>query len=243
MKRFFIVGGLIFIFCLGMSVEGRGEDLGEGAEKVLELVDTPTAHLYPKGEYGINLRIYNEGSVLLRFALSLTDYIMLGVPLDIRHFIGDREVEIELPPVIWARIRLTKKGGNLWPMAIGYDPTNYGKDEEEGKKVRGLYLVCTKPFYLRSLPMEWHLGINADLEDFEDRGICSFGGLNLSINPYLLFHAELEEVSFKGGDDPLFNLGLRYLASEHLDLEIDLRDVGSTEPDRLIRFGYSNRLF
>lgn len=240
MKGFFGMGViLVLIVCL--SCESRSEDSQEGTERVLGLVDTPTAYLYPKGEYGISLRVYDEGSLLTRFILSLTDYIMLGVPLDIRHFVGDREIEMELPPVIWAKIKLTKKGAGL-PVAIGYDPTNYGEDEDENRRVRGIYLVATKPAYLRNIPIEWHLGANADLEDSDKKGICLFGGLDLSINPYLLLYSELDGVNFKG-DKALLNLGLRYLASEHLELDFDLRDVQSTNPDRFIRFEYSNRLF
>lgn len=242
MRKSFGICWLILILSLA-SFQVRGEEIGEGAGRVLELVDIPTAHLYSRGDYEVKLRIYDQGSLLFRFALSLTDWVMLGVPLDIEHFIGREEIEVALPPVIWAKIRLTKEGGNLWPMAIGYDPTDYGEDEKEDKRVRGLYFVCTKPTYLHNLPIQWHFGVNANIEDIEDRGICSFGGLDLSINPYLLFYVEVDGVSLEGKDDPFFNLGLRYLATEDLELEIGVRDVGDKKPDRLISFRYSHQLF
>lgn len=239
MKRFFIVVVLIFV-SLG-TVEVKGEDLEGAAEKVLELVDIPTAYLYPRGDYETKLRIYGEGSLLFRFALSLSDYIMLGAPLQIMRFIGRGRMEIALPPIIWAKIRLTKKGSKFLPMAIGYDPTDYG--ENDSRRVRGLYLVCTKPAYLYKLPIQWHIGINADLEDFKERGVCSFGGVDFSINPYLLLYTEVDGINFKGKGDPFFNLGVRYLASEQIELEINIRDVGDTTPDRTISFRYSHKLF
>ncbi|HAV42783.1 TPA: hypothetical protein DCX15_02035 [bacterium] len=238
MKRIFKIIGLILLFSL-VSYPGMGAEAEEGAVRVMELVNTPTARLYPRGEYGISLKIYDEGSLLFRFVLSLTDYVMLGVPLDIRHFIGKRAMEVELPPVIWAKIRLTKKGGG-WPMAIGYDPIDYG--EEGDKRVRGLYLACTKPIRLGNLHVEWHFGANADLREFEHRGVCVFGGMDLSINPYLLFYSEVDGISFKSGKSSVLSLGIRYLSLERFEADIGLRFVGDTT-DRFVSFRYSHPLF
>lgn len=232
-KRLFIIGGLIFILIIPSKACGEG--FKEGREGVLNLVDTPTSYIYPKGEYGVNLRVYDDGSLLFRFALALTNYLMLGVPLDIRHFIGKKEIEIELPPVIWAKLRLTRPKIPL-PLTIGYDPIDYGE------RTRGVYLVTTIPTYPLRLPIEWHLGMNLDLEDPGRRGICGFVGLDLSINPYLLFYTELDGLNLKG-KRTFLNLGLRYLASEHLELDLNLQDIQSANPDRFICFEYSNRLF
>lgn len=246
MKRLFKIIGLILLFSL-VSHPGMSEEVEEGAARVIELVNTPTARLYPKGEYGLGLKIYDEGSLLFRFVLSLTDYVMLGVPLDIRHFIGKRAMEVKLPPVIWAKIRLTKKGSS-WPMVIGYDPVNYGEEidkrdgEEIDKRVRGLYLACTKPIYLGNLPVEWHFGANADLREFEHRGVCVFGGMGLFINPYLLFYSEVDGISFKSGKSSVLSLGIRYLSLERFESDIGLRLVGDTT-DRVVSFRYSHPLF
>jgi hypothetical protein len=205
---------------------------------VTELVDTPTPTILPKGKYELNLRIYNEGDIILRFGLSLSDRVMLGVPLDIYRFIGKEEMEIELPPVVWGKIALIKKEEGEWPLAIGYDPVVY---KENGR--RGLFLVSTKSTYIQNLPLSWHIGLGADLDPEDERGVYGFCGMDLGINPNLALYTEMDWIDLDGEYKPDLNLGMRYITPPHLEIDMNLRRLEEERPDRFIRVEFSAKLF
>jgi hypothetical protein len=207
--------------------------------EVIDLVDIPTASIYPKGRYGLNLRIHNGGDIIFRFGISLSERVMLGVPLRVQRFIGEEEMEVDLPPVVWAKVAIVKEKDWEWgKVLLGYDPVKY----KEGGK-RGIFLVLTKSTYIQNFPLGWHIGFGEALDLKERKGIYGFCGLDFGINPNLTLYGELDWIGFGEKENSDFNIGVRYIAPPHLEIDINLRRLDERRTERFIRLGYSANLF
>lgn len=207
----------------------------------LDLVTIPTTKTLSKGDIDIDLELYGKGGILVRPSLGLTNYLTLGLPINIENLIGRDEVKIELPVPVWARVKLIDGSGFLPTISLGYDPAEYGENEARGAYLTLSYFLQAKKVSTRSI-LEVHApGKESDFSDLR-----AAVGLDMLINKRLLFLAEADHIPFyydRIKDETQVNAGLGFFFTPHLLAEIHLIDLREDNPERRVRIEYTKDFF
>ncbi|MDI6703515.1 MAG: hypothetical protein QME40_02420 [bacterium] len=232
MKNVFLLG-LVF----GVLFPGVLE-----AKDSQELIDVPTAYTLQRGNFALDFKMYKEGGILTKLSLGFTDYIMLGIPIDVRKAIGDEKAQCDFPLLVCGKIRLIPSRGAIPNITVGFDPYGFSQYGTEWDKLRYLlYISFTKKASFVDFPIDWTIGVNNDLKDFKSEDASLFGGADISLTPELQILADI--CNIKEGDKIKLNAGIRYLIQPKLEIEVSFKDLSVETPERVIRIGYANRFF
>ena len=143
----------------------------------LSLVTMPTSGTLPTGNYSLETLLIDDGGIVPRFSIGITDNLTLGFSWGIQNLIGDKKPTFnkEYPDYhfkyrIWNE-DLTKPG-----IVLGFDSQGRGKFrkiedsiigdysfERYDQKSFGYYLMMSKNYNLMG-NFGLHLGINKTLE-------------------------------------------------------------------------------
>jgi hypothetical protein len=196
----------------------------------MTLIDVPDAQILTKGKYELKFRMYGEGGLLFRFTIGINRFICFGVPLSVEHAIGSKDAKLNLPPTVWAQLKLFE-GTEVFPVvSLGYyDPYGYNKKEDErsSKGIKGLYVCMTKPAFLFGFFHTLNLGVYTDIEDPKDKMIKVFGGIKFYLNPKLALLAEVvgAQISDLKFDGAKINAGIRCQVAPQLEIEFSFKDI------------------
>ena len=217
----------------------------------LSLVTIPTSGTLQTGNYSLEVLLINEGGLVPRLSIGITDNLTLGVSWGIQNLIGDHSPyfnkkypDYHFKYRLWGE-DLTKPG-----IVIGFDSQGRGKyryieDSVVGEnsfnrydqKSFGYYLIMSKNYNLMG-NFGVHFGINRtlEIEDGDDDLNILFGidkELNRDFSLMFEFDGMLndnkdeydyEDLSFGKGLGYL-NAGLRWSLSENLLLELNFNDI------------------
>ena len=205
--------------------------------KPLQLIDLPTASILRGGQMRSALRLYEQGGLMARLSVGISNRMMFGVSYAAQHVIGGEEVDWHPAPGVHLAYRLVEEDLNLPALVLGFDSQGFGplRLDETGViqgytyKSRGFYVVASKN-YASVLDIGLHAGANYSLEK-ADRDPNIFMGTDLAVSRDFGFQVEYD---FTINDDEdrvhssgkgYLNAGVRWAFASNIYLEFDFKNL------------------
>ncbi|MDH5721446.1 MAG: hypothetical protein OEZ13_12640 [Spirochaetia bacterium] len=211
----------------------------------LDVVDTPTAITLPRATYNLSFWGYENGGILTKAVMGLSDGVYLGASFDVQNAIGAGKPKFNVPGVI-AKIRLTE-GWQDYPffLAFGYDAYYTGRTKEgeitlENRIIYGPHISFTKPIFLLGGEQHFHMGVRVPVQPgYLSKDTEVYAGFDFPIG-YFVPMIEIERVFFnsKRSREVLMNIGLRFNILEGLAVELDLMTGFDRRPTRMLIFEF-----
>jgi len=205
------------------------------AVQFTEMVDLPTAGTLNRGSYDIHLRMQPMGGLLLGFGFGLFDKLNFGFSYGGNNVIGYGNIDWNPQPGFLIKYRIFDESYYMPAIALGFDNQGFGpwSGSRYMVKSRGFYGAASKNYkFLGTLA--FHGGVSYSLEDRHnpDNTLDAFVGIEKSLNNELWLVAEYDAALNDKIKDQQFgegygylNVGLRWLFSNRLMLEADLRNL------------------
>ncbi len=217
-----------------------------------QLIDCPTAATLPRASFDIRIRTLSNGGLVAQTNIGLHRKFMLGVSYGGEQILGEGKAHGQGNVAFQVRYQAISETTVLPAIAVGYDGQGYGRYFSDLKrfmyKSKGFYLVASKGYQTYQWSSGLHAGVNYSLEnevDKDDEATFFFGG-DLSLQNDLSIVAEYDlalndnkydknninpvtEHSGKGWG--YFNVGLRWIFSERLELGIDFENLFENRAD------------
>lgn len=205
----------------------------------LKIVDFPTAGLYEKGEYGVDLDLYSDGGLLVGAGVGFTSFLSFGITYGGIGFIGSGGLHMNPRPEVNVRARILNEDLTMPAIALGFDSQGYGRyfDREERYlvKSRGLYAVASKNWDLVG-PFSLHGGLSYSLENDTDHDPTIFLGVIKTFAGVVELAAEFDLAS-NDNQGPAnivqkrgyLNVAVAWYINESLSLSFDVRDIAAKE--------------
>jgi len=250
---------LISISSFSQSPDYYGSEptgsLYEFAPRVL--VDAPTAGTLQRGCFDIVMRVYNNGGILTGANIGLSNSLMLGMSYGAEGIISDRAASHNPRIEFQVKLKIISEEYLLPAVTIGFNSQGYGAYLYDRKrytfKSKGFYGVISRSFYVGSIGVGGHVGINYSLENEKDhdKEPSFYFGIDARFAHDIGFVAEYDmalnddraNAEYAKGRGYL-NMGLKWLYKENLELEVILHDLlvnrreGATTFGRELRFTY-----
>ncbi len=219
------IGALLLL----AAAAGAAQDI-----ELTQLVDSPTAGLLGKGQYGFDLRLFAGGGVAGQVGAGALPRLAISVAYGGEGVLGNLPADWYPRLEAGIRYRLVEESA-VWPaVVIGYDTQGYGAHRQGryASKSKGLF-GCTSKNYASVLgQFGLHAGINLtrETEDGDD-DVSGWLGVDKSINEQLALVAEYDlgrnadGRSGSGLDHPLLHAGVRLSIAPQLTLALHLKDL------------------
>ncbi len=172
----------------------------------LDLVTIPTSGTLPKGSFTLESLLMNDGGILPKISIGITDNFYIGLSYGIQDFISETKPQLNKgKPEVQLKYRLFEENMSLPALVIGLDTQgkgrylsrddfngNYNYFERYEQKAWGWYLVASKNWSLLG-NLGFHIGLNkntweSDPRDenisspFKDKDLNFFFGFDKEIN-------------------------------------------------------------
>jgi hypothetical protein len=205
------------------------------AVQFTEMVDLPTAGTLSRGSYDIHLRMQPVGGLLLGFGFGLFDKLNFGFSYGGDNVIGYGNIDWNPQPGFAIKYRIFDESYYMPAIALGFDNQGFGPwaGSRYMVKSRGFYGAASKNYkFLGTLA--FHGGVSYSLEDRHnpDNTLDAYVGIEKSLNNELWLVAEYDAALNDKVKDHQFgegygylNVGVRWLFSNRLMLEADLRNL------------------
>lgn len=220
-----------------------------------KLIDIPTANMLPRGSFDFDFRVYPKGGIFAAVDIGLTPWFMLGVAYGGENILGEGGVNWGPRVEFVSRIRIVSETYLLPSLAMGFDSQGSGAYNDSLKrytiKSKGFYAALSKNYYWGVLPVGFHAGINYSLETKDgDENPTFFVGTDLTFKDQVVLEAAYDLAlnddradSFYGKGRGYFDVALRWLYSETLQMEFQLKNLlqnrrGTTTISREFRLIY-----
>ena len=223
------------------------------------LVDGPTAGMLPAGRLSADLRLYGDSGILSQIEIGVHNRISVGVSFGGQHLVGSREASWNPRVEVAGRVRVIEEEMRVPAVAVGYHSQGYGEYEEELKryevKSKGVYAVASKNYGFPLGDMGLHAGLNRSLEDGDGDGdLSGFVGADVELKRVFALLMEYDFAINDNEDNSLgsgrgrLNVGGRWMPSERLNLEVDVKNLfrdgkRSESIDRQIRLVYYTKVW
>jgi len=206
------------------------------AEALLNnLIDTPTADVVDHYGYNVSFRFYSRGGLITKTAFGVFPRLNIGFALDSEKFIGQETVDLNRP-TLNVKFRFFDGKRNLPALAAGFDGQGYFFDkgtDEYRQREKGLYIVGSGEIFIPHLSL--HGGWN--VYDFSEDELYGFVGVHYLYAGILGFTYEVDNVRVAQNNRQ--NIGVRYLVTPSLSVEVAGRDIWSKrKEERVIRISY-----
>lgn len=223
-----------------------------------DLIDAPTAGTLARGSFDLEMRVYTDGGILGRTSIGLSNRFMIGMSYGAEKIIAEQPTSRNPRIEFNIKLRLIDESYYLPAFSLGFNSQGYGAYLSELQrytyKSKGFYAVFSRSFNMKSMLAGGHIGINYSLENDvdKDREPSFFLGIDTRFNYNIGFMIEYDVAlnddrssqNYAKGRGYL-NLGVKWLYSENLELEIILRnlllnrhDEEATTFGRELRFTY-----
>ena len=200
------------------------------------LIEAPTAGVMPHKQTVTDLRFSEGNSLLVEIELGLWERALVSLSFGGQDLFGSQSTNWNPDPGVSARIRILNETKTRPALAIGFRSQGFGRyDDRLGRyesKSLGLYFVFSRNYRHPTGQGGVHFGLNRSLEDDDgDRSLTGFLGGDLEFVGKLAF---LAEYHFAFNDDDgqalgrgrgYLNVGIRWMVSDRLAIEFDLKDV------------------
>tara|TARA_B100000214_G_C23959904_1_gene624714 strand:+ start:867 stop:1631 length:765 start_codon:yes stop_codon:yes gene_type:complete len=207
-----------------------------------DLVTVPTAGTLMRGSFSMDMRIQDEGGLIMGLSVGLTDRFQFGLSYGSPNLIGDDSLSWYPRPEARLKYLIIDENINLPGIAFGINTQGLGRyyDEDSLKrydtKAMGLYVVASKNWRIPIGNIGLHSGINHSFLEKQDgdRDFNLFFGVDFELNPefslLLEYNSALNENDMtaknmsisKGG---YLNSALRWSFVESLHLELNLNNL------------------
>ncbi len=234
----FIIFFAVFSFSQEPAYSGEMEAQSLFDIPPRDLINAPSAGTLPRGCFNIAIRVYNNGGLLSSTSIGLSNRFQIGMSYGATGVISDYEAN-ENPSIEFnVKLRLIDESYLLPAFSIGFNSQGYGAyiDDRERYtyKSKGFFGVFSRSFYMRDVAMGGHAGINYSLEydNDDDKEVTFFVGMDARFAYNIGFLMEYDlamnddrsSVGYAKGRG-YFNLGLKWMYSENLELEFILSDI------------------
>ncbi|MFQ5498680.1 MAG: hypothetical protein ACE5FH_03320 [Candidatus Zixiibacteriota bacterium] len=209
------------------------------------LVDMPTAGTLPRGFFQIGTRIYPGGGAIGFTDIGLSNRLMIGVSYGGENIIANDDPNWNPSIEFSLRFRFVDEQDYFPAITGGFSSQGSGAwsddDDRYTFKSRGFYAVVSRSFFFYQWTAGWHAGINISREDDGDgdQDLDFFGGVDATFKYNLALTAEYDAGlnddrstlpngkpnSFGGKGRGYLNMGIKWLFTENLELELLLKDL------------------
>ena len=222
----------------------------------LYLVTVPTSGTLPEGSYSLEGLLIDNGGIVSRLSIGVSNNLTLGVSWGVQHLIGDIKPSLNKSyPDYHFKYRIWNEDFQKPGVVFGFDSQGRGKFNQiihpeinngeqlfrYDQKSWGYYLVISKNYNLMG-NLGIHIGINKTLETEDgDTDPNIFFGIDKELNQSfsLMFEYdamlndndddyELEDLSIGKGIGYL-NAGLRWAIADNLLLELNFNDINRNQ--------------
>jgi len=242
---------LNILLCISLAVAAAPDAADQGSSEWQQsslyevpprwLVDVPTAGTLPRAYYAIGFRFYPNGGALANTDIGLSNRLMLGISYGAEDIISNREPNWNPRIEFNLKFRIIDELEYFPAITVGFSSQGFGAWNKELDrytfKSRGFYAVASRSFYFYEWTSGWHAGINYSLENDvdEDKNLNFFVGFDATFKYNLALLAELDAGlnddksglpdNFAGKGRGYFNLSIKWLFAENLELEALLKDL------------------
>ena len=207
----------------------------------MDLVSIPTAGTLPKGHYCLENLFMDEGGILPKFSIGITDNFTMGFSFGMHNFVGSGDVVKNKDyPEIQIKYRIFDETDKIPAMVLGIDTQGRGRYYEifnddnstpddisddfdsdlnrYDQKAIGLYFVISRNFEALG-NFGIHAGINKNFTegDDKDEDVNLFFGFDKALNRSFSLFAEYNFARDDDGfndDDELIKEMVKYLNAE-----------------------------
>ena len=208
----------------------------------LELIDTPTAQVLPRGGYDIWTRLLAGGDALFGARVGMFDIFTFGVSYGGARVFGGGDPDWNPRIEFYAKLRVVREGA--YPgVALGFDSQGFGPFDDRldryEMKSRGFYVAVD-----RTMPLLGYLGLHGgasiSLEDNDgEKGPTLFAGIEKSLGDAVVFVTEYDlglndnkDNGVYGEGGGFLNTGLTWTVNERFSLDLQFRNLsGNGESD------------
>ena len=222
----------------------------------LYLVTVPTSGTLPRGSYSMEGLLVDNGGVVSRLSIGISNNLTLGFSWGINNLIGDEKPEmIKDYPDYHFKYRIWNEDFTKPGIVFGFDSQGRGKFNRVeilsindspfyryNQKSLGYYVSLSKNYEVMGGNMGIHLGINKTLEiEDDDKDLNLFLGidkeLNRSISLMIEYDAMLndnnneydyEDLSIGKGIGYL-NAGFRWIIVDNILVELNFNDINRNQ--------------
>ena len=207
-----------------------------------DLISVPTAGTLMRGSFSMDMRIQDEGGLVLGLSAGITDRFQFGMSYGSPNLIGDDSLKWYPRPEAKLKYLVIDENMSMPALAIGLNTQglgNYWAEESLQRyeiKALGLYGAMSKNWKTPLGNVGVHTGLNYSFLEIEDgdSDLNLFFGLDLEFNPefsFLLeYNSALNENEMtartmsisKGG---YLNAAFRWSFVESLHLELHLNNL------------------
>ena len=216
--------------------------IGQDYPPPTDLITIPTAGTLVRGSFSMDMRVQDEGGVILGLSAGLTDRFQFGISFGSPNLIGDDSLRWYPRPEAKLKYLIIDENFTLPGVALGLNTQGYGNFYSEDSLLRydtkayGVYLAASKNWQSFLGNVGLHGGINYNFIETADgdKDPNLFFGLDLEFNPefsvLLEYNSALNENDMtaqsmsinKGG---YLNAALRWSFVESLHIELDLNNL------------------
>lgn len=240
---------LCTLFMLSLPVSAQQELTG-GQTSLYQhpprwLVDMPTAGTLPRAAYSIGVRVYPSGGAIAGCDIGLANRLMLGISYGAEDVLSDVEPNWNPRIEFSLKFRVIDELEYFPAVTAGFSSQGYGAWDDDldryTYKSRGFYGVVSRSFYFYEWTAGWHVGLNYSLENDvdEEKDLNFFVGMDATFKYNLALLIEWdaalndnksrlptgESYPFAGKGRGYLNLSVKWLFTEHLELEALLKDL------------------
>ena len=220
----------------------------------LYLITVPTSGVLPYGNYSLEGLLIDEGGIVPRLSIGISQKLTLGVSWGIQNLIGDRQISFNKDyPEYHFKYRIFDEDLVKPALVLGFDSQGRGEYRKiidiqtQGSFYRyqhksfGYYLVASKNYiFMGNLGI--HIGVNKSLEsDDGDDDFNVFFGIDKEINKSISFMLEYdamlndnnnsydyEDLSIGKGIGYL-NAGFRWIIVDNILVELNFNDINRNQ--------------
>ena len=208
-----------------------------------KLIDCPTAGLLPRGSFDFDIKVFPEGGLVNTIDVGLMNRFMLGLSFGGAKLISDEKPDWYPRVEIAAKLRFINESYLMPAFVLGYDGQGIGAYSDSLEryqyKSKGFYGVVSKNYLVFDIPVGFHFGGNYSLEnEDEDKNISLFLGADVRFNESFGGILEYDLGTNDDGGRALgegkgyLNLGLQWIFSDQLTLQLDLRNLFTNTEDK-----------
>ena len=207
-----------------------------------DLITIPTAGTLARGSFSLDMRIQDEGGMIVGLSAGITDRFQFGLSFGSPNLIGDDSLRWYPRPEASLKYLLIDESMSMPGVALGINTQGFGNYYDADSlgryatKAYGVYLSASKNWRSPLGNMGLHSGINynfIEINDGDDDPSLFFG-LDLELNPefsiLLEYNSAMNENEMtaesmainRGG---YLNTAIRWSFVESLHIELDLNNL------------------
>ena len=207
-----------------------------------DLITMPTAGTLSRGSFSMDMRIQDEGGMILGLSAGITDRFQFGLSYGSPNLIGDDSLRWYPRPEAKVKYFVIDESMSMPGVALGINTQGFGNFHEADSlnryetKAYGAYLVASKNWKSPFGNMGLHSGINYNFTEVDDgdKDPNLFFGFDIEFNPefslIMEYNSALNENDMtaksmsinKGG---YLNAAIRWSFVESLHLELDFNNL------------------